>query len=56
MERLNQHGLEPRIQLNIRIDREDKEALERMALQDRQTLSEYIRTILHDHVKHNSER
>lgn len=48
---MNQPGLEPRIQMNIRIDREDKEALEELAMEDRRTLSEFIRLILHDFIK-----
>ena len=51
---MNQHGLEPRIQMNIRIDREDKEELERLAMQERRTLSEFIRNVLHDYVQAHS--
>lgn len=50
-EEKNRVSLEPRIQMNIRIDREDKETLERMARSDRRTLSEFIRQILHDFVR-----
>lgn len=47
----NPMGLERRIQLNIRIDREDKEQLERIAFKERKSTSEYIRDMLHEHVR-----
>ncbi|MBR5226124.1 MAG: CopG family transcriptional regulator [Clostridia bacterium] len=48
---MNMHGLEPRMQLNIRIDRTDKENLEILAKADNRTLSDYIRLILEQHLK-----
>ena len=48
---MNQKGLEPMMQLNVRIDRKDKEALEHLARQDRRSLSEYIRLVLEDHIR-----
>lgn len=48
---MNQIGLEPLVQLNIRMDRQDKEALQMLAQKDRRTLSDYIRLVLENHVK-----
>lgn len=48
---MNQIGLEPLVQLNIRMDRQDKEALQILAQKDRRTLSDYIRLVLENHVK-----
>lgn len=47
---MNQLGLEPLVKLNIRIDRQDREELEKLARQDRRSLSEYIRLVLEDHI------
>lgn len=47
---VNQKGLEPMMQLNVRVDRKVKEALEHLAKQDRRSLSEYIRLVLEDHI------
>lgn len=48
---MNQIGLEPLVKLNIRMDRQDKEALQMLAQKDRRTLSDYIRLVLENHVK-----
>ena len=48
---MNMHGLEPRMQLNIRVDREDKEKLETLAKVDGRTLSDYIRRVLEQHLQ-----
>lgn len=48
---MNQIGNEPMMQMNFRIDREDKEKLEKLALLERRKLSDYVRLVLHDHVK-----
>jgi len=47
---MNMHGLEPRMQLNIRIDRTDKENLEKLAKADNRTLSDYVRLLLEQHL------
>ena len=48
---MNMHGLEPRMQLNIRIDREDKESFEKLAKADNRTLSDYVRLVLEQHLR-----
>jgi len=48
---MNMHGLEPRMQLNIRIDREDKENFEKLAKEDNRTLSDYVRLVLEQHLR-----
>lgn len=48
---MNQIGLEPLVKLNIRMDRQDKEALQVLAQKDRRTLSDYIRIVLENHVR-----
>lgn len=50
---MNQKGLEPMVQMNIRIDRIVKEELERLARLDRRPISEYVRLLLEDHVNAN---
>lgn len=48
---MNMHGLEPRMQLNIRVDREDKESLEKLAKAEGRTLSDYVRHVLEQHLE-----
>lgn len=48
---MNMQGLEPRMQLNIRVDRTDKENLEKLARADNRTLSDYVRIILEQHLR-----
>ena len=48
---MNQLGLEPLVMMNIRIDRQDKEALEELARKERRTVSQYVRILIEEHIK-----
>lgn len=48
---MNQKGLHPMVQMNIRIERAAKAALERLAREDERSLSDYVRLILEDRVQ-----
>ena len=48
---MNQKGLHPMVQMNIRIDSATKEALEKLAKDNKRSLSDYVRLVLEDHVQ-----
>ncbi len=48
---MNQKGLYPMQQMNIRIEARTKEELENMARNDKRSLSDYVRIILEEYVQ-----
>lgn len=48
---MNQIGLEPLVMIHVRIDRQDKEALEELARKERRTFSQYVRILIEEHIK-----
>ena len=46
---MNQKGLHPMIQMNVRIEQKTKEQVEKLAREDRRTLSDYVRLVLEEH-------
>lgn len=53
---MNQLGNEPLMQMNFRIERENKEKLEKLARLERRKLSDYVRLVLQDYIKEQERK